>query len=68
MLDHLAVQLSAEDIKAIHEANPLNPPFPTSFLFNFRGDQPYHAGLGAAENQQYQMAAVIDAAPKQKSY
>lgn len=68
MLDHLQVRLSSEDIKAIHEANPLDPLFPTNFLFNFRGDQPYHVGLGATDNQQYQMAAVIDAPAKQKQY
>ena len=66
MLDHLKVRLSSEDIKAIHEANPLDPLFPTNFLFNFRGDQPYHVGLGATDNQQYQMAAVVDAPPKQQ--
>jgi aryl-alcohol dehydrogenase-like predicted oxidoreductase len=68
MLDHLKVRLSSEDIRQIHDANPLTPLFPMNFLFNYRGDQPYHLGLTAKDNQQYQMAAMIDSPPKQQPY
>ncbi|KAK4495127.1 hypothetical protein PRZ48_013454 [Zasmidium cellare] len=64
----LEVRLTDEDIKAIHEASPFDPLFPMSFLFNFRGDQPYHLGLTERNNQQYQMSARIGGPPKQKPY
>ena len=65
MQDALRIELSADDIEKIHESSPFTPQFPMNFLFNFRGDQKYHLGLTAAHNQQYQMAAYIDAPPKQ---
>lgn len=68
MPDALRIKLSEQDIQQIHEAAPLNPLFPTNFLFNFRNDQPYNLNMTAAENQQYQMAAVIDAPPRQQPY
>lgn len=64
MPDALRVKLSKDDIRAIHEAAPFNPLFPMKFLFNFKGDQGYSLSLTAANNQQYQMAAWIDAPPK----
>ena len=64
MPDALRVKLSKEDIRAIQGAAPFNPLFPMSFLFNFRGNQEYNLSLTAAHNQQYQMAAWIDAPPK----
>ena len=64
MPDALRVKLSKEDIRAIQGAAPFNPLFPMNFLFNFKGDQEYNLGLTAANNQQYQMAAWIDAPPK----
>ncbi|KAK5116540.1 hypothetical protein LTR85_009165 [Meristemomyces frigidus] len=66
--DALRLKLSAAEIGKIHEASPLTPQFPMAFLFNFRGDQPYHTGLTAADNEQYQMSAWIDAPPKQGAY
>lgn len=66
MLDHLKVRLSCEDVRQIHDTNPLTPLFPMNFLFNYRRDQPYHLGLTAKDNQQYQMAAVIDSPRKQQ--
>jgi len=68
MLDHLKIRLSCEDIRQIHDTNPLTPLFPMNFLFNYRRDQPYHLGLTAKDNQQYQMAAVIDSPRKQQWY
>ena len=68
MEEHLKVQLSASDVHAVYEASPLDPLFPMNFLFNFRGDQPYHLGLTSKDNQQYQMAARINAPPKQAPY
>lgn len=65
MPEALSVRLTADDIKEIHEANPLDPLFPMKFLFNFLGNQPYHLGLTAADNQQMQMAVQIGAPPKQ---
>lgn len=64
----LEVRLTDEDVKAIHEASPFEPLFPMNFLFNFRGDQPYHLGLTERDNQQYQISAVIGGAPKQKPF
>lgn len=65
MPDALRIKLSREDIDAIQKAVPFNPLFPVNFLFNYRGDQDYNLSLTAANNQQYQMAAWIDAPPKQ---
>ncbi|EON63922.1 hypothetical protein W97_03150 [Coniosporium apollinis CBS 100218] len=68
MPDALRIKLSREDIDAIQKAVPFNPLFPVNFLFNFRGDQDYNLSLTAANSQQYQMAAWIDAPPKQPPY
>lgn len=65
MPEALHVQLSKEEIDAIHNVVPFNPLFPMNFLFNFRGTQAYNTRLTAANNHQYQMAAWIDAPPKQ---
>lgn len=64
----LEVRLTDEEIKSVHEASPFDPLFPMSFLFNFRGNQPYHLGLTERDNQQYQMAARIGGPPKQQPY
>ncbi|KAF2170318.1 hypothetical protein M409DRAFT_64103 [Zasmidium cellare ATCC 36951] len=64
----LDIRLTDEDVKSIHEASPFDPLFPMSFLFNFRGEQPYHLGLTERDNQQYQMAARIGGPPKQRPY
>ncbi|KIW33921.1 uncharacterized protein PV07_00735 [Cladophialophora immunda] len=68
MPEALHVRLSEDDIKTIQNAYPFDPLFPMNFLFNFRGDQPYSLALTAAHNQQYQMAAWINAPPKQPPY
>jgi hypothetical protein len=65
MPDALRIKLSKEDIRAIQDAASFNPLFPMNFLFNFKRDQEYNLGLTAADNQQYQMSAWIDAPPKQ---
>jgi hypothetical protein len=57
--------LSRADIERIYAANPLNPLFPMKFLYTYKGGQEYHLGLTAKHNQQYQMAAWINAPPKQ---
>lgn len=68
MPEALRISLSREDIDEIHEASTFDPLFPMSFLYNFRGDQPYDLTMTPSKNQQYQMAAWIDAPPKQGPY
>lgn len=65
MSDALVIKLSPEDVKAIQEAAPFKPLFPVDFLYNFRGDQPWNLNYTAGNQQQYQMAAWVDAPPKQ---
>lgn len=65
MGDALRLKLSKEEIRTIQAAGDFTPLFPVNFLYNFRGDQDYDLTLTAANNQQYQMAAWIDAPPKQ---
>lgn len=64
MPDAVRTRLSDEEIEAVQSAAPFNPLFPMSFLYNFRGDSTYNLRLTPADNQQYQMAAWIDAPPK----
>jgi aryl-alcohol dehydrogenase-like predicted oxidoreductase len=64
MPEALGLELSKEDIQAIQRATEFKPQFPVSFLYNFRGDQPYSLSHTASNNQQYQMAAWIQAPPK----
>ena len=64
MPDALKVELTDDDISRIHKASPYDPGFPMSFLFNYRGNQPYHLGLKEKDEQQYNMWAVIDGPPK----
>ncbi|KIW01728.1 uncharacterized protein PV09_06905 [Verruconis gallopava] len=68
MPEALRLKLSDEEIEEIQNAVPFNPLFPVNFLFNFRGTQKYNTKLTAAHNQQYQMAAWIDAPPKPLPY
>ncbi|EXJ74991.1 uncharacterized protein A1O5_01687 [Cladophialophora psammophila CBS 110553] len=68
MPEALRVKLSKDDIKMIQNAYVFDPLFPMNFLFNYRGDQPYNLALTAANNHQYQMAAWINAPPKQPPY
>lgn len=65
MPDALQIRLKPEEIREIHEASQFKPLFPVDFLYNYRGDQPYHLGLTAKDVEQYQMAARIDCPPKQ---
>jgi hypothetical protein len=65
MPDALRIKLSKEEIRTIQAAGTFTPLFPVNFLFNFRGDQDYDLSLTAANNEQYQMSAWIDAPPKQ---
>lgn len=64
MPDALRIKLTKDEITAIRTAAPFNPLFPMNFLYCFRGDQDYSLDLTAQQNQQYQMAAWIDAPPK----
>ena len=57
-------KLSKDDIDTIQNSTPFNPLFPMNFLYNFMGGQEYNLSLTAAHNQQYQMAAWINAPPK----
>lgn len=61
----LEVQLSEEEIDAIHNAGTFDPLFPTSFLFAGKG---YNTKLNAADQTNYQMATWINAPPKQAPY
>ena len=60
----MQLRLSADEIREIHGAAPFNPMYPMSFLYNYKGGQPYNLGHTPSHNQQYQMAAWIDAPPK----
>lgn len=64
MTDALRVVLSKDDINAIHEASPYDPGFPMSFFYSWVTPQKYDLSLTAANHQQIQMAAWIDAPPK----
>ncbi|OIW29029.1 Aldo/keto reductase [Coniochaeta ligniaria NRRL 30616] len=68
MPEALRIELSRDDIRSIHGAARFEPQFPMSFLFNYKHNQDYDLSLTAADNQQYQMAAWIDAPPKQPPY
>lgn len=62
----LEIHLSREELQEIYQASKFEPLFPMGMLFNFRGDQDYNLGMTTAtHNQQVQMAAWIDAPPKQ---
>lgn len=66
MPDALRVELSKEDIDAIHEAAPYDPGFPMSFYFSWTKPQKYDLSLTAANHNQIQMGAWIDVPPKQQ--
>ena len=68
MPEALKIKLTQEEVASIQKAKTFTPLFPTNFLFNFRNDTDYNVRMTAADNQQYQMAAWIDAPPKQPSY
>ena len=61
----LRIELSKEDVEAIQDAGDYQPQFPMSFLFQWTGEEKYHLGLTPADVSQYQMAAWIQAPPKQ---
>lgn len=65
MPEALRVRLSKDEIGSIQGAYDFNPLFPMNFLFNYHNNQPYSLSLTAANVQQYQMAAWINAPPKQ---
>lgn len=65
MPEALRVVLSKDEIARIQSAYKFDPLFPMNFLFNYNNDQPYSLSLTAANVQQYQMAAWINAPPKQ---
>jgi aryl-alcohol dehydrogenase-like predicted oxidoreductase len=65
MVPALGIALSKEEIDEIHRAAPFNPMFPQNFIF---GGQLYSTRLTAADQANYQMAAWIDAPPKNPGY
>lgn len=65
MPEALRTTLSKDEIETIQSAYEFDPLFPMNFLFNFKSNQPYRLSLTAANNQQYRMAAWINAPPKQ---
>ena len=65
MVPALSISLSKEEIEEIHGAAPFNPLFPQNFIF---GGRPYSTRLTAADQANYQMAAWIDAPPKNPGY
>lgn len=68
MPDALRIQLTEVEIKQIQTAKSFRPQFPADFHFMFAGGQEYSARLTAADNQQYQMWAWIDAPQKSIGY
>ncbi|KAL0936801.1 norsolorinic acid reductase [Colletotrichum truncatum] len=64
----VGVELTKADIDLIHEASPFNPGFPMNFAFAFMSPQKYDLSLTATNNQQYRIAAWIDAPPKPLPY
>ncbi|GKT63864.1 norsolorinic acid reductase [Colletotrichum tofieldiae] len=68
MPEAVGVELSKEDIDMIHEASPFDPRFPMNFFFGNFKPQKYDLSLTAADNQQYRIAAWIDAPPKPLPY
>ncbi|KAK7422969.1 hypothetical protein QQX98_001259 [Neonectria punicea] len=68
MPEAVRIRLSKDDIETIHQVSRFDPMFPMKFLYNYKGGQEYHLGLTAANNQQYQMGAWINAPPKQPPY
>jgi diketogulonate reductase-like aldo/keto reductase len=64
MPEALITKLSKGDIEAIQGATAFNPLFSMNFLYNFKGGQEYNLSLTATHNQQYQIAAWINAPPK----
>ncbi|RSL57425.1 hypothetical protein CEP53_006473 [Fusarium sp. AF-6] len=68
MPEALRVDLSKDDIDAIHEASPYDPGFPMSFYFSWTKPQKYDLSLTAANHNQIQMGAWIDVPPKPLPY
>ena len=64
----LKIILTPQDVKAIHNVDPLKPLFPVDFLFNFRGNQSYRLGLTDADNHHIQMAVRIGRPSEQVRY
>jgi hypothetical protein len=57
----LTVKLSEDELKQLHDAAPFNPLFPNNYLWAER----YHTRLTSADQMNIQMAAWVDAPPKQ---
>ncbi|KAG4417920.1 hypothetical protein IFR04_008974 [Cadophora malorum] len=68
MSSFLEVQLSPLESKRIQTAAKFDPRYPLNFAYQFKGNQEYHLGLTTRHNQQYQMAAYVNATPKQGPY
>lgn len=64
MPDAMKVKLSKEEMESIRNAAPFHARYPMSFLYNWTGGQEYSPDLTAANSQQYQMGAWINAPPK----
>lgn len=65
MPNALDIELSNEEIDAIHNAGTFDPLFPNTFLF---AGKKYNTRLNAADQANYQMAAWINAPSKQARY
>ena len=65
MSSFLEFQLSPLESKRIQTAAKFDPRYPLNFAYQFKGNQEYHLGLTTRHNQQYQMAAYVNAPPKQ---
>jgi aryl-alcohol dehydrogenase-like predicted oxidoreductase len=65
MVPAMSISLSKDEIGEIQGAAPFNPLFPQNFIF---GGKHYSTRLTAADQANYQMAAWIDAPPKNPGY
>lgn len=65
MSSYLEIALSPAEAKRIRVAAEFDPRYPMSFAYGYNGSQEYHLGLTIRHNQQYQMAAYVNAPPKQ---
>lgn len=68
MNDSLRIKLTDDEVKEIQMAKPFNPQFPVDFHYTYSGGRDYSTKLTAANVQQYQMWAWIDAPERPIGY
>jgi len=61
----MEVSLTPEEAYRVIGAAEFDPLYPVNFLYNYKGNQPYHMGLTTKNSQQYQMAAYVNTPRKQ---